>query len=439
MSGISFCIATANNEKYYTKLLLKSLKDHTDLTKHEIIIFIDSDNQNTWEMLQEMRSEFPNMRIFRNTEPYPIGSQRNVSLMFHAASKDIVCYLQSDMVVGKNFDKVILDTMTDHPEIVMSVCRIEPPLHPESNDKIIMNFGTDPETFAYDEFNKFVEEKINENYPDQNNYFVPTIVHKKTWFDIVGGFDTQFRCSREDSDFIIRASLAGLKLVQSWKTFIYHFTCVSSRGKDWFKKTKQSESQNTLQQLADIEELKKFVRKWGYFGHAIKPVYDMALYIITDQFADIGILQWLETYFRTVYIDDKFLADQLSSRIKFNATYYSNLRWSYPTEHWNKVKYLFNQESLENHISFASSVDEISDKHDILIVIKTSDIFANFDKNKQEFILKLSEFIAKPNIDIGNHEINQIKIKINKKTDISHKYIRFDIEQLLDDAKFIFE
>ena len=40
MTGISFCIATAKNEKDYTFSLLKSLEDNTKLDNHEIVIFI---------------------------------------------------------------------------------------------------------------------------------------------------------------------------------------------------------------------------------------------------------------------------------------------------------------------------------------------------------------------------------------------------------------
>jgi glycosyltransferase involved in cell wall biosynthesis len=143
-NNITFCIATAKNEKEYTKLLIRSLRDHTNIDRHEILIFIDSDNQNTYEELLEIKKELPNLKIYRNTEKYPIGSQRNVSILFNAASNDIVCYLQSDMVVGPNFDTNILKNMTDE-SVVLCLARIEPPLHPPGPEKIVKNFGLTPE------------------------------------------------------------------------------------------------------------------------------------------------------------------------------------------------------------------------------------------------------------------------------------------------------
>jgi glycosyltransferase involved in cell wall biosynthesis len=66
--SISFCIATAKNEKEYVLLLLRSLRDNTDITKHEIVIFIDSDNQNTYEALLQEQQNMPNIKICKN--PY---------------------------------------------------------------------------------------------------------------------------------------------------------------------------------------------------------------------------------------------------------------------------------------------------------------------------------------------------------------------------------
>ena len=56
---ISFCINTSNNEKDYILLLLKSLKEHTNISSHEILVFIDSDNENTYQALLDYKSELP--------------------------------------------------------------------------------------------------------------------------------------------------------------------------------------------------------------------------------------------------------------------------------------------------------------------------------------------------------------------------------------------
>ena len=55
MQPISFCINTARNELEYIKLLFKSLKDNLKSDEHEIIVFIDSDNEGTFEWLLEQK------------------------------------------------------------------------------------------------------------------------------------------------------------------------------------------------------------------------------------------------------------------------------------------------------------------------------------------------------------------------------------------------
>ena len=48
---------------------------------------------------------------------------------------------------------------------------------------------------------------------------------------------------------------------------------MSSRGNDWYKQTSSAEIKNEWQSKADQEELKRFIRKWGYFGHDYRPKY----------------------------------------------------------------------------------------------------------------------------------------------------------------------
>jgi GT2 family glycosyltransferase len=434
MSKISFCIASAKNEKEYTKLLIRSLVDNTDIKNHEILVFLDTDNQNTYESLLELKTKITNLKIYRNTEPYQIGGQRNISLMFDAASNDIVCYLQSDMVAGPNFDKYIIENMIDK-NIVLTCTRIEPPLHPASPEKIQENFGLNPEEFQYDNFNQFVIALQNSNRPNTEGHFAPFCIHKSVWLNTLGGFDTQFRCSREDSDMIIRMNLAGLNLVQTWHSYVYHFTCVSSRGVDWYKKDKTVEQQNILQQLADNEELKKFIRKWGLFGHHAKPVYDIGFFINVDQFVDFNLLHWLEIYCKVLYLNNKDVAEELSRRTIFNAEYYTNLRWNYPSEHWQSINHLFNQKDFLQHIKYAPMP---SNTHDVNIYVNYSTLIDNFDKNRQAFMQNINDFIHSS--DIGEHTVGPLTINISKKNNLMNDYIKNkDIIQLLDSKKFVFE
>lgn len=438
MKPISFCIATANNEKEYIHLLLKSLVDHTDISKHEVLVFVDSDNQNTYESLLERKKEIPNLRICRNESPYPTWAQTNISIMFDAAKNDILCYLQSDMVVGKDIDKHISENMVDE-STVLCCARIEPPLHPPGPEKIIRNFGVTPEEFDYEGFNKFVEELQAENRPNMFGHFAPFAIYKKTWFDVLGGFDTQFRCSREDSDFIIRLEQNGLNAVESWNACVYHFTCVSSRGKNWFdNEDEQAKYKNLLQQHADREELKRFIRKWGFFGHTPKPVYDIGLFIEMDKFVEIDLLEYVEPHFTNVYINDSSVANHLRNSVEFKSNYYANLRWKYTPEIWEGRKHLYNQIDLKKRIQFIEDPKII--QNDVVFSIKFSDLLSIFStQNNQSRIIFENTHDLVNQYECGKYSIDGLTIEIKTKNDLSSKYKRVNqIETLIDGWKFDF-
>jgi hypothetical protein len=88
--------------------------------------------------------------------------------MFDAAKNDIVCYLQSDMVVGKDLDVHIGNDLSD-VNTVLSFTRIEPPLHPPSPEKIVENIGITPEEFNFDKFNRIVKDIQNEDRTIMND------------------------------------------------------------------------------------------------------------------------------------------------------------------------------------------------------------------------------------------------------------------------------
>jgi GT2 family glycosyltransferase len=440
MKNITFCIASAKNEKDYTTLLLNSLKKHTQLENHEILIFIDSDNQNTYEHLSELQPTFPNLKIYRNETEFPIGSQRNVSIMFHHATNPIVCYLQSDMVAGKDLDKHISENIDENT--VLSCARIEPPLHPGSPEKIVMDFGITPDEFKFDEFNKFVDELQKENRPNMDGHFAPFAVYKETWFKQLGGFDVQFRCSREDSDTILRMKMSGLNTIQSWNACVYHFTCVSSRGNDWFKQNNSAKRKNSLQEKADQEELKRFIRKWGYFGHEYKPRYNSTLLIDIDTGVDISIIKSIEPYFNKIILNDLDVVQELKHQLNFENYYYANKRWNYTSKHWDEIKHNFNIVDFDKRIEYCSDLDSYVDGD---IIIKTSfyDLMTNMSSQEiYSFISKSNEIfdnMLHQDSYAGDYQIGDFLIKINNLEDINMKNLNPKTYQInnMDNFKFI--
>lgn len=259
---LTFCINTSRNEKEYIYLLMMSLLNGIDIEKHDILIFVDSDNQGTTEMLVGFKENFPTMKIIKNNGD-PIGYQKNINYMFEIAETDVVSYLQSDMVVGLEYDKAIISHIQDN--MVLSGTRVEPPLHARQDTPVnyVENFGFVPSEFDYEGFLKYAETRKDKNRLI-NYFFAPFTMYKHVWNDI-GGHDIQFVKSREDSDVLLRLCLNKCQIVQCWDAIVYHFTCISSRGIDWWKQEKQA--QEAQRQINDKIEMERFIKKWGTFMH----------------------------------------------------------------------------------------------------------------------------------------------------------------------------
>ena len=226
MQKISFLINTSVNTLQHVKLLLRSLKENLTDKEHEILVFIDSDNEGTKEYLIDEKKNFFDLKIITHKLPRCVGYSRNNNLLVELAKHDIVSYLQSDMVISKDYDVHILNELEEN--CILSSTRIEPPLHGTSDTVITKDFGVYPEEFPFEEFVKFAEtQRSNKTL---NYFFAPFTFYKKVWLEI-GGYDTLFRRSREDSDLLQRFVQKGVKIKQTFNANVYHFTCVTSRGK----------------------------------------------------------------------------------------------------------------------------------------------------------------------------------------------------------------
>ncbi len=277
MSNLSFCINTACNELNHIKLLFKSLQENLSSLDHEIIVFIDSDNQGTFEWLLTQKSVFPNLKILKNKLPICYGYARNINEMFEFATNDIVSYLQSDMVVCRDYDLEVIKHL--EPNMVVCSTRIEPPLHGNSGEKITYDFGLDPTVFDLQTFTAYADSQKMDRITEY--FFAPFTMYKDVW-NSIGGHDTMFRRSREDSDILTRLVLNDAKIKQTWSALVYHFTCTSSRGPQWFnKQNNQAQERAQLQQTADMIEVGRYITKWGSFDHSLSktPYYNISAHI----------------------------------------------------------------------------------------------------------------------------------------------------------------
>lgn len=350
---ISFCINTAVNELEYIKLLVKSLQENLKYDCHEIIVFVDSDNQQTFEWLNTQKVYFKDLKILKNILPVSYGPIRNINEMFKFASHEIVSYLQSDMVISKNYDEYLLKHIK--PNMVLSSTRIEPPLHGPGLEKHTMDFGLNPLEFRYEDFLQYCDQHREDN--TTNYYFAPYTLYKEVW-NRVGGQDSMFRRSREDSDILNRLILSGVDIVQTWEALVYHFTCTSSRGQDWYK-TDNTEAQSRLQLQgkADKVELTRVFRKWGEFSHGYPtPYYYNITSEINTDIDNLELFKNVEMFFTKNYITSKKIYNEF---INQNEHLYANILYKYSKEQWEEYRYMCNLERLEDRVVVGDSEGDI--------------------------------------------------------------------------------
>jgi GT2 family glycosyltransferase len=405
MQLITFCINTSQNEFNHIKLLFESLKQNLSTLEHEVVVFVDSDNQGTTEWLLEQKEIFPSLKILKNELPIPYGYQRNINEMFEFASNEIVSYLQSDMVICKDYDLEVLKHL--EPNMILCSTRIEPPLHGNSGEKITYDFGLDPEGFNLETFTQYAENQKQENITEY--FFAPFTLYKDVW-NSIGGHDTIFRRSREDSDILTRLVLNGTKIIQVWNALVYHFTCTSSRGKDWHNPNNQ-ESQNRvkLQQFADQIEMGKFFRKWGKFNHSVDKIkyYKISANILG---ANPSLSKFIafESFFDKIYIEDESLIPSIQEEYNKQQTI-ANQLLNVSFKDWEEYSYIFNQLNVKERIYPLSE-----SKGDILVEFNINLTDENYINN---FFIHLQDIIDQN--EIGEFEYGPFKISINKKEDKS--------------------
>jgi GT2 family glycosyltransferase len=397
---ITFCINTARNELNHLKLLFRSLEVNLHSKEHEILVFIDSDNQGTFKWLLTQKHTFPNLRILKNNLTMCYGYARNINEMFKQASNEIVSYLQSDMVVCKNYDLELLQRIK--PNTILCSTRIEPPLHGNSGEKITHDFGLDPSNFDLKAFTDFAESQKQDEYT--NYFFAPFTLHKKVW-NSIGGHDTQFRRSREDSDILARLVLNNVAVVQTWSAIVYHFTCTSSRGPNWFDSSnKGAQERAQLQQTADNVEMSRFFKKWGAFVHNTNKVkhYNIVANILGGTLELQKFINF-ETFFDVVYVEDEAIVEVMQEYYDRLHTV-ANKLLDISDEDWKEYGYMYNTQKASDRIKpLSESVGDVVVEFN-LNQVDTSYVY--------EFVCKMQDIVDNVE-ETGTFEYGPFTITIN--------------------------
>ena len=308
MKPISFIQPSRNNLKYL-KWSYNSIRKNLGYI-HEICMADDFSNDGTWEWMQKIAEIDNNVKIHRNEGPTRLGHTILYDTLINDyATNDIVMIYHADMYALPGLDEEINKHIK--PGVVVSGTRIEPPLHPDGPEKILADYGIEPEEFKELDLLRDLD-KMKDKGKTTEGIFAPWAIYKSD-FQSIGGHDPLYAPqSKEDSDIFNRFLLNGYKFIQTWEGFVYHMTCRGSRFADGAKRNPNGEvfmkNRETDEWLAqNIRSTRNFIRKWGHFvkhDEYLKPIvppkYDIGFVIMN---CSEQLLEHLEPWCSNIYVD----------------------------------------------------------------------------------------------------------------------------------------
>ena len=191
MEPISFIIPSRNNLSYL-KMCYDSIRKNAGY-RHEICFADDASSDGTWEWLQEIGEKDNLVKYYRNPGPDREGlTILYDSLVENVATTDRLFFFHSDMYLmpdaAEEIDKYLEDG------VVVSLTRVEPPLHPEGPEKIIKDFGVEPEGLKENDLIDWYN-RYTPNQEITEGVFAPWAITRKD-FESVNGHDIMFRPQR---------------------------------------------------------------------------------------------------------------------------------------------------------------------------------------------------------------------------------------------------
>jgi len=152
-------IQPGRNNLKYLKWSYDSIRKNQGNHEVEICVADDFSNDGTWEWCQDMMDADSNFKAIRNEGPIRVGHTILYDrLVNEVASHDICMIYHADMYLCPNALDHVKELIS--PKRIVSLTRIEPPLHPPGPEKILQDFGIEPEEFNEDALFAYLQQLI---------------------------------------------------------------------------------------------------------------------------------------------------------------------------------------------------------------------------------------------------------------------------------------
>ena len=386
---ISFIQPSRNNLKYL-KWAYAAIRKNQGEHQAEICVADDFSNDGTWEWCQEMMEKDPDFKAIRNEGPTRLGHTILYDrLVNEVATSDVAMIYHADMYLCPgaldSIEKLI------KPGTIVSLTRIEPPLHPPGPEKVFVDWGaTEPEDFNEEKFLNWFNNDLEKKEPTEG-IFAPWAFYRKD-FQEIGGHDPLYAPqSKEDTDIFNRFQLNGIKVLQTWEGYVYHMTCRGSR----FNPLLTTPGQNSNEwEEQNVRSTRNFLRKWGHFCKhdamlkpIIPPKYDIEFRITNS---NAQLLTVLEPWCSRISIDNESL-----------------------------IQEYIEKEQPNTKIDLKSRINNSNIQSEIIISINGT----SFNNQDFQIIQQLSE-ILKDSGEVGEFELGNLHIKINALNEYQNDLIK---------------
>ncbi len=332
-------IQPGRNNLKYLKWSYDSIRKNQGKHEVEICVADDASTDGTWDWCLEMMDKDPLFKALKWDGPERVGHTILYDrLVNEIATKDICMIYHADMYLMPGALDQIEHKLED--KTIVSLTRIEPPLHPDGPEKMLMDFGVEPEEFKEDELLEwFKDVQLQQATKITEGIFAPWAFYKKD-FQEIGGHDPLYAPqSKEDSDIFNRFQLNGIKFKQTWGGCVYHMTCRGSR-RNTVDKAKNIYEDSPEWLAQNVRSTRNFIRKWGHFvkhDALMKPIipskYDIG-FILNN--GNSNLLAGLEPWCSTIYVNPDIIKSYIETE-KVNTT----------MDLHNKVKPLDNEKQNE--------------------------------------------------------------------------------------------
>jgi len=297
-------IQPGRNNLKYLKWSYDSIRKNQGKHEVEICVADDASTDGTWDWCLEMMDKDPLFKALKWDGPERVGHTILYDrLVNEIATKDICMIYHADMYLMPGALDQIEHKLED--KTIVSLTRIEPPLHPDGPEKMLMDFGVEPEDFKEDKLlTWFKDVQLQQATKTTEGIFAPWAFYKKDFQEINGHDPLYAPQSKEDSDIFNRFQLNGIKFVQTWGGCVYHMTCRGSR-RNTVDKAKNIYEDSPEWLAQNQRSSRNFIRKWGHFvkhDSLMKPIipskYDIGIVLDNN---DTQLLHMLEPWCNTIY------------------------------------------------------------------------------------------------------------------------------------------